>query len=98
MQLTSVLLSQRNRLLLLAAALVFVLTQTIIQQHSHEGDLSLHPDCQICLKLGSQNNPTVAKFSVPDLPVSTVRFQVIVPDLPFIAVPAPRSRAPPHAA
>ncbi len=98
MQLTSVFLSERNRILLLAAALVFLLTQTLILQHSHNGDLSLHPDCQICLKLGSQNNVTIAKSSVPDFRAAVIRYRFSVPVLPFNAVPAPRSRAPPVAA
>ena len=81
--------------MLLAAALVFLLTQTIDLQHSHDGDLSLHPDCQICLKLGSFNDISLAKPQLPEPTVFIVGENADVQSLLFRAVPSPQSRAPP---
>ena len=97
MHVTGLFTSNRNRLILLAAAFVFVLVQTATQQHSHDGDLSIHMDCQICLKLGSQNDVAVAQSAIADSePAAGLRHDTLTSQI-MLAVPQPRSRAPPHA-
>ena len=80
MQVTRLFNSKRNRLLILIAACVFVFTQTIDLQHSHDGDLSLQADCQICLKLGSQTDIAIAKSEAPQVALAVVHFQSNVLD------------------
>ena len=97
MYLTRLLSSNRNRLTLLAAAFVFVLVQTITLQHSHDGDLSIHVDCQICLKLGSQDDVTVLQSAASEADLLTSIPKVFVPNPNALVAPRPRSRAPPQA-
>ncbi|MEZ5492833.1 MAG: hypothetical protein R3F50_21355 [Gammaproteobacteria bacterium] len=92
---TGLLTSRRNRSWLLVAALVFLLVQTITLQHTHEGDLSLHPDCQICLKLGTQNDVAVADSVLLTVTVARYWLQFELPQRVFGVLPSPRSRAPP---
>lgn len=87
--------SNRNRLLVLAAALVYLLSQTADLQHSHNGDLNLQSDCQICLKLGTQNDATLAQVNVPDVSFDETVYQTILPRLVVQSLLAPRTRAPP---
>ena len=75
MQVTRFFNSNRNRLVILVAACVFVFTQTIDLQHSHQGDLKLQADCEVCLKLGSQNDVTIAKSEAPQAAFAVVSFQ-----------------------
>lgn len=81
MQVTNLFNSCRNRLLILVAAFVFVFTQTIDLQHSHGGDLELQADCQICLKLGSHNDISLAGSVAIQAESAETQFQSTVLDL-----------------
>lgn len=81
---------------MLAAALVFVVSQTIDLQHHHDGDLSLEVDCQICLKLNSQNDSTLAKSNSLQVAHATIYFLTTVPDLFIRSNATHRPRGPPR--
>jgi len=96
MHLFSISTSRRSRLLLFAAAVIYLLSQTIVLQHTHDGDLNLHADCQICMKLGSQNDVALATSSLPQVDLVETEFLTLLPDLTPASIKAPNSRAPPH--
>ena len=95
MQVTHLFNSNRNRLLILVAACVFVFAQTIDLQHSHDGDLSLQADCQVCLKLGSQSDVSIAKSEAPPAAIVAVHFQSNVLDTKSRTVRVFSPRGPP---
>ena len=96
MQVTRLYKSNRNRLLIVVAALLFVFTQTLDLQHTHDGDLNLQVDCQVCLKLGSQNDVAIAKSEDPQTTVAVVYFQSNVLNSVFETVRTYSPRAPPR--
>jgi len=55
--------------LLALLCVLFIAAQTVGLSHSHEGDLSLQADCDVCLKLTSDDDLIVAsditKFGAP---------------------------------
>lgn len=96
MHVTRFLNSNRNRLLLFAAACVFVFTQTLDLQHSHSGDLSSQVDCEVCLKLGNQNGIAVAKLEIPQLTLTVAYLQESVVGSVSRAIRSYSPRAPPR--
>ena len=96
MQVTRLFNSFRNRLLILLAAGVFVFTQTIDLQHSHEGDLKLQADCQVCLKLGSQNDVVIATPGDLLVALAAAHFQLNIPDSLSRTVRSYSPRGPPR--
>jgi hypothetical protein len=90
--------SGHHRLLMLAAALVYVLSQTVDLQHSHDGDLSLQSDCFICLKLGSQHNAVATPELVPVIASGFVSFTFPLVETTSGALFHTRARAPPQTA
>lgn len=97
-QVTRQFLSPRSRLFMLAAALLFLLTQTVVLQHTHDGDLQRHGDCQICLKAGSKHDLAVAGGIAERVPVATHPYLVTVVNTVDRDVPLQKSRAPPRLA
>lgn len=96
MQVTRLYSSNRNRLLILVAACVFLFTQTIDLQHSHGGDLNLQSDCHVCLKLGSQHDLAVAKPADLQTAFVAVHFQSTVLTPVFRTVHSYSPRGPPR--
>ena len=88
---------KRRQLLWLAPiiALCLLLAQSVDLVHNHDGELDQRFDCEICLKLGSNAVAAVtADFSF-DLSPDSQAVAGKAAAAPFIALPAPRSRAPP---
>lgn len=50
--------------LLALLCVLFIAAQTVGLSHSHEGDLSLQADCDVCLKLNSDDDVIVASDSI----------------------------------
>jgi hypothetical protein len=96
MHLVTIFKSHRSRLLMLAAAVIYLLSQSIDLQHTHDGDLNLHADCQICMKLGSQNDVAVAASALPQVEAADNEFRTTLPDLTVASIKGHNSRAPPH--
>jgi len=96
MQMTSLFGHKRSRVLILVASLVYLLSQTVDLQHTHEGDLNLHADCQICLKLGSQGDATVVDVATPPSGSGGDVFDSALQEPALQSVLKPNSRAPPH--
>lgn len=89
--------SRRARSLrgLLALCAVVVLAQGVELTHSHDEPQS-QLDCHICLKLGNKGKAVAAT----SIEVNADKIQVLFVsddhDLPYVAVPPAKSRAPPH--
>ncbi len=96
MHLVRIFKSQRSRLLMLAAAVIYLLAQSIDLQHTHDGDLNLHADCQICMKLGSQNDVALAASDLPQVDAADDEFFAILPQLTGSSVNGQNARAPPR--
>ena len=96
MQMTSLIRHRRSRVLMLVAALVYLLSQTIDLQHTHDGDLNLHADCQICLKLTSQSDASIVQVAAPPLESGSIGLDSTLQEPTIQSVLKPNSRAPPH--
>lgn len=60
--------SKTGKLAVLILLLVLMLlgSQSVILQHNHDGDLSRHADCSVCIKQGSDSDfisPTISLFT-----------------------------------
>jgi len=78
-------------------ALCLLLAQSVDLVHNHDGAPDRRLDCEVCLKLGSNTVAApAAGFSLEPGPNWSVVTDYTV-TAPFIALPAPRSRAPPLA-
>lgn len=77
--------------------LLLLFVQSAALVHSHESDLQVRYDCDICLKIGSSTD-VIATGHV-DNPVSPIRHEWLDPaaELPFLPLLDLRSRAPPRA-
>ena len=95
----SVAARDRFRSLPLAAVvcLLLLFLQSAALSHSHDNDLHVRFDCDICLKIGSSTD--VAAAGHVDIPVSPIEFEWrdAVTELPFLPLLDIRSRAPPQA-
>jgi|GEM_PF-609090 len=80
---------------MLALSAVLLLAQGIELGHSHE-DLQSQLDCQICLKHSSKGKVLVAAGISLNLRTLSVYGVDISPTVPALALPAPKSRAPPR--
>lgn len=80
---------------LLTLCAVVVLAQGIELAHSHD-DLQSHLDCHICVKLGSKAKAVAAGITDFGTDTRRVLFVSNDRDLPFVAVPPAKSRAPPR--
>jgi hypothetical protein len=97
-QVTRQFLSPRSRLFMLAAALLFLLSQAVVLQHTHDGDLQRHADCQICLKAGSKHDLAVVGGIAEPAPVAMYSYLAAVVNTVDRDVPLQKSRAPPRLA
>ena len=95
MHMTSLFNSSRSRLLIAVAALVYLLSQSLDLLHSHDGDLNLQADCQICLKLGSQSDAAIAQVAIVPLQTGHSEYQAFLPGPSVRPVLKSHSRAPP---
>ena len=95
----SVAARDRFRSLPLAAVvcLLLLFVQSAALSHSHDNDLQVRYDCDICLKIGTSTDAVAAGHV--DIPVSPIEFEWrdAVTELPFLPLRDLRSRAPPQA-
>lgn len=87
-------LAHRPRVVLLAA-LMLVLSQSIAFAHSHEGDLQLRVDCQLCAKISSADEAvpvtvTLTASEWPDAAYVESEFPLVA-----VSVTSRSARAPP---
>lgn len=80
---------------LLVCSLLF--TQTVSLGHSHDGDLRDQIDCEICLKVGSNDDSVVSTSELPIVKSTASSFQVLLPTAVHTVARAPSARAPPQA-
>jgi len=80
---------------MLALSAALLLAQGIELGHSHE-DLQSQLDCQICLKHSSKGKVLVAAGISLNLRAFSVYGIDTAPTTPVLALPAPKSRAPPQ--
>ena len=87
----------RSSPLVTLVCLSLLLVQGAALAHSHESDLQVRYDCDICLKIGSSTD-AIAACQV-DNPVSPVRREWLdaTAEAPFLPLRDLRSRAPPQA-
>jgi len=91
----AVLRSKAAKSLLVSLCLLFLTAQTAGLSHSHDGDLRLQADCDICLKLSSDDETAVAK-SLADAPFATSTSPTFfLPAWDDLDTPVARARAPP---
>src|SRR5690606_17468998 len=81
----------------LVLSFLLLASQGAALSHSHS-DLHLHPDCNLCLKLGSNDDvlPAVSSASAPSIPQHQYREPLVVRPAEHV-LPA-RSRSPPASA
>ncbi len=77
--------------------LAVITAQTLVLQHDHDGDLTHHVDCSICVKQGGETDALTVVIGMPKV----FRHAVIpTPELNFFLSVTPlvtRSRGPPLA-
>lgn len=78
---------------LLCLSLLFVVGVDL--NHSHDGDVQTRFDCEICLKVGSLEELTLAGDVSLAAIIRTPMLEAAVFSLPFLAGPSPTARAPP---
>lgn len=83
----------------LAAFLVTVLlcSQAIALQHSHQGDLTHHFDCSICVKQNNNSDFLLPSADVPFAVLATEELASLAPQLVSSTAIVANSRAPPLA-
>lgn len=89
--------TSKRRLLWLAPLLMLclLLAQSVDLVHNHNGDLEQRFDCQVCLKLGANTVAAAAADFSFELTPDGFAIDGEGHSAPFIALPTPRSRAPP---
>ena len=91
----SVLRSKAAKSLLACLCLLFLTAQMAGLSHSHDGNLRLQADCDVCLKLSTDDEAVVNK-SLADAPfANTTSFKNVLPAWNYLGVPVARARAPP---
>ena len=77
--------------------LLLLIVQGAALTHSHESDLQVRYDCDICLKIGSTTDAIAAGHV--DIPSTPVRHEWLdaTAETPFLPLLDLRSRAPPQA-
>ena len=84
-----------RRGIFLLAALALVVSQTLALEHTHNGDLQLRFDCQLCVKLSSADDAIPVSLVVVELerqnPDYVEPFHAVI----VAAQPSPVARAPP---
>lgn len=95
MQLVRLFNARYSRLLVLTAALVYLLSQTADLQHTHDGRLNLQSDCHICLKLGSSDDAALLTVLLPVVTAPGSIQTEYSSTYHFLSVLTARARAPP---
>jgi hypothetical protein len=91
----AVLRSKAAKSLLVSLCLLFLTAQTAGLSHSHDGDLRLQADCDVCLKLSTDDEAAVDK-SLVNTPFATLTSPIFFPPVwDDLDTPVARARAPP---
>ena len=85
----------RRRGLVLLAALALVVSQAIALEHTHDGDLKLRVDCQLCVKLSAGDESIPVSITVLALEHSAPEYIEPIHCAVFTTLPVPTARAPP---
>ena len=82
--------------LVAVVCLLLLFVQSAALVHSHESDLQVRYDCDICLKIGSSTDVNAAGHV--DNPVSPIRQEWLeaITEFPFLPLLDLRARAPPQ--
>jgi len=84
-----------SRALPLLLLLAVFSSQLLTLQHDHEGDLSHHTDCVVCLKLKTGSDFLASASALPEVVKHASDIDSSLPALAAADVPAANSRAPP---
>ena len=91
----AVLRSKAAKLLLACLFLLFLAAQMAGLSHSHDGDLRLQAECDVCLKLSIDDEVAVNKI-LADAPfANSTSLNDFLPTWDQLAAPVARARAPP---
>ena len=91
----AVLRSKAAKSLLACLCLLFLTAQIAGLSHSHDGDLQLQTECDVCLKLSIDDEVAVNKI-LADAPfANSTSLNDFLPTWDQLAAPVARARAPP---
>ena len=91
----AVLRSKAAKSLLACLCLLFLTAQTAGLSHTHDGDLRLQVDCDVCMKLSTEDEAAVDK-SLADAPFATSTSPTFfLSAWDDLDTPVARARAPP---
>ena len=91
----AVLRSKAAKSLLACLCLLFLTAQIAGLSHSHDGDLRLQAECDVCLKLTTDDEVAVNKI-LADAPfANSTSLNDFLPTWDQLAAPVARARAPP---
>ena len=91
----AVLRSKAAQLLLACLCLLFLTAQMAGLSHSHDGDLRLQADCDVCLKLSTDDEAAVSKNLVAATIATPTSPTFFLPAWDDLDTPVARARAPP---
>ena len=91
----AVLCSKAAKSLLPCLFLVFLTAQMAGLSHSHDGDLQLQAECDVCLKLSIDDEVAVNKILADAPSANSTSLNDFLPTWDQLAAPVAQARAPP---
>ncbi len=87
---------QKMRVLPVFLLLTLLGSQLLTLQHDHDGDLSHHADCSVCIQLKTGTDTLIASGLMPQAVSHSDAIASAIPALQFASLLPAKSRSPPR--